>query len=326
MRIGFLLLSLLLLTTFAPPRLHRLPDLPDQPIVSFTPVSIRPERGIGERAGGLVFLGGWTIESNDYRFGGISALHVGESEILAASDAGILFRFTRPDIGIRPAIRIIPLSDGPGSPRRKSDRDSEAMVAANGHIWIAFERTNAVWRYSRDTLGKESAAAPRAMRKWRANSGSEAMLRLPDGRFMIFSEGAGDEANSDRKTSDVLLFDGDPSDPDTPVRKLLYSPPHGYRITDAAILSDGRILFLNRRFALFEGMSAKLGIMKPAELMPGTILRGNEVADLRPPMAVDNMEALSVARENGRTIVWIASDDNFSPLQRTLLLKFMLAG
>ena len=26
--------------------------------------------------------------------------------------------------------------------------------------------------------------------------------------------------------------------------------------------------------------------------------------------------------ENGRTIVWIASDDNFIPLQRTLLLKF----
>jgi hypothetical protein len=36
------------------------------------------------------------------------------------------------------------------------------------------------------------------------------------------------------------------------------------------------------------------------------------------------MEALSVTRELGRTIVWIASDDNFSPLQRTLLLKFAL--
>jgi hypothetical protein len=37
------------------------------------------------------------------------------------------------------------------------------------------------------------------------------------------------------------------------------------------------------------------------------------------------MEALSVDSENGRTILWIASDDNFNPLQRTLLLKFALA-
>ena len=45
---------------------------------------------------------------------------------------------------------------------------------------------------------------------------------------------------------------------------------------------------------------------------------------LRAPAAIDNMEALSVTRERGRTILWIASDDNFSPLQRTLLLKFAL--
>jgi hypothetical protein len=36
------------------------------------------------------------------------------------------------------------------------------------------------------------------------------------------------------------------------------------------------------------------------------------------------MEALAVEREGGRTILWIASDDNFNPLQRTLLLKFGL--
>jgi hypothetical protein len=36
------------------------------------------------------------------------------------------------------------------------------------------------------------------------------------------------------------------------------------------------------------------------------------------------MEALSVTQENKRTIIWLASDDNFIPLQRTLLLKFEL--
>jgi hypothetical protein len=92
------------------------------------------------------------------------------------------------------------------------------------------------------------------------------------------------------------------------------------------VLPDGRILLLNRRFALFEGMSAKLGILAPGRFAKDMILRGTEVADLRSPVTVDNMEALSVTQEKGRTIVWIASDDNFNPLQRTLLLKFMLAG
>ena len=49
-----------------------------------------------------------------------------------------------------------------------------------------------------------------------------------------------------------------------------------------------------------------------------------EIARLQPPLTIDNMEGVSVTVENGRTIVWLASDDNFFPLQRTLLLKFAL--
>jgi hypothetical protein len=38
------------------------------------------------------------------------------------------------------------------------------------------------------------------------------------------------------------------------------------------------------------------------------------------------MEALAVHREGSRTILTIMSDDNFSSLQRTLLLEFELAA
>jgi hypothetical protein len=38
------------------------------------------------------------------------------------------------------------------------------------------------------------------------------------------------------------------------------------------------------------------------------------------------MEALAVVEEQGRVIVWVASDDNLLPLQRTLLLKFEWVG
>ena len=36
------------------------------------------------------------------------------------------------------------------------------------------------------------------------------------------------------------------------------------------------------------------------------------------------MEGVSLTQEGGRTIVWMISDDNQVPVERTLLLKFEL--
>jgi hypothetical protein len=71
-------------------------------------------------------------------------------------------------------------------------------------------------------------------------------------------------------------------------------------------------------------VAAKLAVARLPKLAAGALISGEEIAVLRTPVAVDNMEGLSVTSEGGRTIVWIASDDNFNPLQRTLLLKFAL--
>ena len=194
------------------------------------------------------------------------------------------------------------------------------MTVDGRRAWIGFERHNSLWRYDRSGWRANSRATPRAMRKWHANAGSEGMARLADGRFLVFSEG-----NKGERDTPLLLFSGDPAESSTEVLTLRYRPPAGYRITDTAGLPDGRIVMLNRRFSIFEGMTAKLTIAAPpTSLKEGVVLEGKEIADLRAPVAIDNMEALSVTRERGRTILWIASDDNFSPLQRTLLLKFAL--
>src|SRR3546814_2297835 len=97
------------------------------------------------------------------------------------------------------------------------------------------------------------------------------------------------------------------------------------RITDAARLPDGRILYLNRRASILEGFSAKLTVANGSDFEAGDILTGPEIAHFKAPVTVDNFEALSVDLEDGRTVVWLASDDNFSALQPTLLLKFALA-
>jgi hypothetical protein len=89
-------------------------------------------------------------------------------------------------------------------------------------------------------------------------------------------------------------------------------------------LPDGRVLVINRHYTPVDGVSAVLTVIDPEAIRPGAVLIGRELARLAPPLTVDNMEALAVTREGGRTIVWIASDDNFNPLQRTLLLKFAM--
>jgi hypothetical protein len=125
-------------------------------------------------------------------------------------------------------------------------------------------------------------------------------------------------------STDALLFADDPTKPGKPPLPLRYAAPKGYKVTDAAVLPDGQLLFLNRRASLANGFSAKLTLAKSPDLSAGGTIWGQDIADLQAPLTVDNMEALSVSSEGGRTIVWIASDDNFLPLQRTLLMKFQL--
>lgn len=321
MRIPIALAALPLLASFAPPALFSAPVYPGRATIAFSPIPLDASAPSRRRLGSLVYLGGWAIRSDDPRFGGISALHVENGRVTAISDAGSLIRFTLPGSGAQPTLSIQPLPEGPGSAAIKADRDAEAMVVRGGHAWIAFERANAVWRYRREGWRSDAHATPPAMRDWPSNSGSEAMLRLAGGRFLVLAEGGRGPEGS----TAALLFEGDPAVLGTAAIRLGYRAPPGYHITDAAQLPDGRILFLNRRFTLLGGVSAKLTLGSLADLREGAILSGREIAHLRPPTSVDNMEGLSIGREGGRTIVWIASDDNFSALQRTLLLKFALA-
>lgn len=319
MRTLLILAAAPFLATFAPESLVRQVPLPQLTNLVFEPLLLGGRDGRQGRIGQLDYLGGWAIRSNDRRFGGISAMHVGGGEVVALSDAGSVIRFPLPGRGA-PSADIFALPGGPGSAADKGTRDVEAMAVHGGSLWLAFEGANQIWRYSRSSWKATGSAAPQAMKDWPINEGSEAMLRLGDGRFIVFRE---EEARGDG-TIGALLFEGDPALPGTKATSFRYRPPNGYRITDAAALPDGRLLFLNRRFGLPEAFTAKLTLAaKPG---PGAIalLSGVEIAHFQLPAPVDNMEALSVTREEGRTILWIASDDNLNPIQRTILLKLAL--
>jgi hypothetical protein len=136
----------------------------------------------------------------------------------------------------------------------------------------------------------------------------------------VFSEASPGPDHS----AEALLFAGDPILNSRAVTRFYYQPPRGFSPTDAAELPDGRVLVLNRYFSIFDGVAAALLIIDPRDIVADRIVRAQPVLRLAPPLNIDNMEAISIEQQDGQTIVWIASDDNFNPLQQTLLFKFAL--
>lgn len=301
---------------------------PDRALaVRAEPVSLAPDEPGRQRVGELLFRRGWVLSSDNPDFGGISAIAPEDEGFVAISDAGGVFRFDIDAEGRVSHASLYALPDGPAPPEgyqvRKQDRDGESLARdpATGRLWIGFEQANAIWRYGPGLLQAQAHATPEAMEDWPTNGGAEAMVRLPDGRFLVFSE----EGAGPRGSRAALLFAGDPAAGNSDPVRLGYRPPEGFAVTDAAVLPDGRLLLLNRRFTFVEGVSARLTLAELPELADGAVIEGREIARLESPLTVDNMEAMAVAERDGRTIVWIASDDNFNPLQRTLLLEFELA-
>jgi hypothetical protein len=60
---------------------------------------------------------------------------------------------------------------------------------------------------------------------------------------------------------------------------------------------------------------------------PGAVIDGPSIFEANFGNEVDNMEGIDAhVTPEGRTVLTMVSDDNFSPIQRTLLLQFTLVG
>ncbi|MDB5737210.1 MAG: esterase-like of phytase family protein [Sphingomonas bacterium] len=270
--------------------------------------------------GALRYVGGWVLRGTDRRFGGISSMTLQDGRFVLLSDTGVVTRM-RFDEGRISDYAMAPLPGGPGDGSRKIDRDSESSTydPVTGHVWAGFETRNEIWRYTKGFAAADGHAAPAAMADWPGNEGAEAMVRLHDGRFIVFAE----TKTRDDGSHVGLLFPGDPADGAVPV-EFGYRGPAGFAPTDAAELPDGRVIVLHRHFSVLGGFTAALTVIDPKAIRGGATIAGVPIAKLAPPLAVDNMEALAIERRGGRTILWIASDDNFFVAQRTLLLEFAL--
>jgi hypothetical protein len=318
-------LSVLLMLTVTSSGVEPRPVLGDRPIMWAKPVLLDASDPARRRVGGLTYLGGLALTSPDPAFGGFSAMRVAGERFTLLSDGGNIVGFRMgPDLQPRD-VRFADLP-GPGTGAIKRHRDSESLTwdPQSGRVWVGFENRNAIWRYDATLAHRERSVRPAAMADWSIAGGAEAMVRLRNGQFIVFSETARPKGLRDARI--VLRFAGDPTETKGAPLRFAYVPPAGYDPTDAAELPDGRLLVLNRRLSLAGLFTAKISMIDIRGVRPGGVVRGAEIASFERPLLHDNFEALAITREGADTIVWIASDDNGQFWEQSLLLKFKLDG
>jgi hypothetical protein len=291
--------------------------------VTATPVPLDPRDPGQMQLGSLRYLGGWVLKGTDRRFGGVSSMTIEDGHFVMLSDGGVVTRLRFAGSGPVADFAMTELPDGPGDGSEKADRDSESSTydPASGHVWAGFETRNQIWRYTKGFAMADGHAAPKLMADWPDNLGAEAMVRLTDGRFLVFAE--------TKKCPDgshyALLFPGDPVEHPDAAAFCYKGPPGGFAPTDAVQLPNGRVIVLHRRFGISAGFSAALTVIDPKAIAPGgPPVEGKLLATLAPPLTVDNMEALAIQQTSNGLVLWIASDDNYFFLERTLLIAFAL--
>jgi len=100
-----------------------------------------------------------------------------------------------------------------------------------------------------------------------------------------------------------------------------------YDISDCTLLPGGDLLVLERHFTWTTGVAIRLRRVTRSAIVPGALLQGVLLFEADLGYQIDNMEALGVhVAKDGATILTMISDDNFSLLQRTILLQFALVG
>lgn len=269
--------------------------------------------------GPLRLEGIWQLTSPHAYFGSYSALvPLPDGRLLAVSDRGFWMRFFPPG-GPRVSPRFGLVLGGDRGAKMSRDVEAAAIDAASGRVWLGWEGRNAISRHTLDT-GRVAWARPRAMRGWSSNSGPESMARLRDGRFLVLQEGGSGRRHA------ALLFPRDPVAASEPLRAV-FEGPDGFSPTDAAQLPDGRVLILMRRLVwpMPYRFVGRVVLADPAEIRPGAVWRGQEIARFGSRLPVDNFEGLAIVpRPDGIVTVWIISDDNNAVSQRTLLWKLVL--
>ncbi len=302
-----------------PGRVHRFPvdDLTQR-------AAARPLVFAPQTRGTMRFVRGWHLVSPHSRFGGFSGIaRIAPDRFLLIGDNGYRTRLRFGQAGRLATFQIVALPVPPGWPDRKTMLDSESLFVdrADGAAWVGLERTNQLWRFDNEIMRLEARYAPAAMRDWPRGRGPEAMVQLADGRIVIFAEGGREDP---RRNHGVMLADV-PGAGSRPSIRFFYDSQGKGAVSDAAPLPDGRLLILHRKVGWNPVFTTIVAIADPGDITPNAVLRSRTIGVV-PRGLADNFEGAAVTVENGRTWLWLISDNNFQSWQRSLLLQFELVS
>ncbi len=308
---------------------------PEALAVTTTPLPLDRNDPARTKLGRLRFLGAVQLRATDPLFGGVSGLRAGpDGRFLAVTDTGNWFAFTTIErdgrlVGVKDAW-LLPILQDNGKPvASKAEGDAEALEwdPATGEATVVYEQDHRLAHFSGIdaadpkslTRAPDSIERLTVMAGWPANGGGEAVAVLPGGARLVISE----TARGPQRTRTALLTEAGKT------RVIEIEGIDNHAPTDAIALDATRVLILHRRFTLLEGQGAALSLVDLAPVLggkgaEGTVLKAETLAQWEPPLTLDNMEGLALRRENGRTYLYIISDDNLNALQRTLLMKFEL--
>ena len=91
------------------------------------------------------------------------------------------------------------------------------------------------------------------------------------------------------------------------------------------LLPSGDLLLLERKFSWLGGIGIRIRRIPLASVAPGAVVDGPSIFDADLGNEIDNLEGIDAhVTSDGDTVLTLVSDDNFSLIQRNLLLQFTL--
>jgi hypothetical protein len=271
----------------------------------------------------LTLTGAWRLSSADPRFGGFSAILALDGDLLLVSDRGSVLRLSGVSRGMPGSGDFLDLPEDCLAAGKWGIGDAEAVALSpdSSEIMVAMERTNALCAFDPDDPQSGRLLRPEALAHWKRNRGAETMATLAGKGTVIIGE-AGLSGRRERP----LLWFGDSAPGDgAQLRRMRYLSPKGYKPADAAFLSDGRLLVLDRASGLRRGKPGRLTLVDRFDPKGSKVVTGRHVGSISEASLAAKYEGLAaVPGVRGTHIVWLVSDNDFSSRKGTLLLRLML--
>lgn len=315
---------------------QRYADRPTRISILTSPIRYFDNRDPAQtRFGQLEFRGGLVLASTYRAFGGLSSIHLDAqgTRLLGVTDKGswlrgrIVYRADRP-AGIADA-EMAPILGPDGEPLAAAARgwyDAESLTESDGKFYVGIERVEKIVRFDvvRDglTARGEPIAVPADFRTFTRNRGLECLAAMPEGTaragtLIAVTEQSLDSNNNHR----AYVIEGGR------VTRFAVKRSGEFDVTDCAILPPADLLLLERRYSLFSSLGMRIRRIPLAAIKGGAVVDGHPLIEADLAHQIDNMEGIAVHRNaRGETIITLVSDDNFSSIQRSLLLQFALVG